>query len=246
MATSSLNIVMTKLSVWPVLSAVMVIALSSASADPAIEAAIPVEALVWSWETKFQSYPDAGMALIEYGFTLLRDGSCVRTILEPLDDATLASYRAKHAREVCRWKKAADTYRIADASGAFTAPPHAVAMRAATKRDHLAGTYTRSKTGHLATMATWRGTRITFDPSGHFESAVNTAMQTTDRSTSRQPTVVGTSSTGVERGTYVLDGFAIELHFESGRLERHVFATSGDRAHGWIRLGGLTLPRSTR
>lgn len=199
---------------------------------------------MWGWESKFRAYPDAGMAMIEYPYTLLRDGTCVRSILGSLDDATLASYRRSHPKDLCRWKKVGASYQVTGANGSFSSPPNRTVLRSATKGQHIAGTYARSQTGTLATAVTWRGTTIVFDDTGHFESNVGSHVHTTARAPSRQHTIAGTSSTGRERGTYILDGFSIDLHFESGRVEHHVFGMTSDPTHSWIRLGNVTLPRS--
>ena len=44
-------------------------------------------------------------------------------------------------------------------------------------------------------------------------------------------------------GRYTLDGFSIELHYDSGKTERRMFAISSDKNHVFVRLDGEMMPR---
>jgi hypothetical protein len=42
-------------------------------------------------------------------------------------------------------------------------------------------------------------------------------------------------------GTYVLDDYSIELRYDSGAVERHLFGISTDPGHAFLRLGNTIM-----
>ena len=227
-----------------------------------------VAALLWSFELRYEAFPANSMVNVESDYLLLADGSCVRGIPRTLDGFDPATERAAHPNSKCRWRKDNNSYTVST-GGPFNALPHLTVLRAAKRGERLAGTWSRSRTTTVGTATTWKGTTLVLGEDGRFELSSAGAWQTGsdvnrpqgevtisgsyDNKGSRA-TISGdhaggsmqtrTGNTAADQsGTYVLDGFSVELHYDSGRVERQMFAISTDGKHVFVRLGGVILPK---
>jgi hypothetical protein len=125
----------------------------------------------------------------------------------------------------------------------------------------LAGTWMRKQTASYGNGAsTFRGTTLVLAADGRFDTTLVTHFAT-GSSTGRDndPPAASasggthggvwnaggvsgrTGGSGDHGGTYVIDGFTIELHYDSGKVERSSFAIPDDAS--WVEVNGLMMYR---
>jgi hypothetical protein len=213
---------------------------------------IPVDriaAVLLSW---WQTYDLSGMQVMEKTYVLFKDGTCT-TALEDLDPATS---RAANPKEWGRWRKSGKGYEIALAGEKFEAPPGQLIREPARRGERLSGQWSRSSGGQVGPDAVyWHNSSVVFSKDGRFELSSSgghggTSGDTTSVSgyddegsatSTTSPNVGGGGSrrsgkSRVDRtGTYSLDGYVLELRYDSGRVEQHLFHTDDNRKFIWFR-----------
>jgi len=218
-----------------------------------------VEAVLWSWSNETHGM---GMRVVDYYYLLLKDGS-YRDGLPPvpLEDFDAAASRAGEPDRWGRWTKAGSHYLL---SGAAHPRRPEQKIEAKTVREparpgeRLEGTWEGTSayaTPWSVAQSRWS---VHFDKSGRFvktsggsvvggagfgETAVHAQVVHDDDGSSAS---VGGSNFGggsaharastlADRsGTYRLDGYTLELHYDSGRIVRLPFCAKPDRAAIWF------------
>ena len=228
-----------------------------------------ITALLWSFEMHYKAFPENSMVNVESIYMLFKDGSCTERVPSTLDGYDPAEDRAAHPKSTCKWRKDGASYQVATGRGGFASLPRLTILRGAQRGERLSGTWTRNKTGVVGTTSTWRGTTLVLGSDGRFDFATAGAYQSGSELDRRDGEVIvsgvyddkgsvtnisgdhgGTSiksKTGrgpADRsGRYTLDGFSIELHYDSGKIERRMFAISTDKNHVFVRLDGDIMPK---
>lgn len=229
--------------------------------------AADVEAVVHTWS---ETYRGTGMHFDETLYLMLKDGSYRQGLPRmPLDEFDAAGERAAQPKGWGRWRKKGADYEVASSArpGDFMMLRRQSLRLPARPGEQLDGTY-RSDTAAATPWAVSRSTlKVSFSKDGRFwmrsdgstvggvgsagtGNAVHGAItRTDDASTS---TVGGTNfgggasasrpSTEADRsGTYRLDGYAIELRFDSGRVSRLPYYVREDRKAIWFAGREMTL-----
>ncbi len=221
-----------------------------------------VTALLWKTEMRYEAFPANSMVMSEQDYLLLADGTCTDRVPRSLDGFDPSAERAAHPKAFCRWRKQGTSYEVAF-DGKWRAVTGATVLRGAKRGERLTGTWSRSKTGTVGAASTWNGTTLVLTADGRFELA-NRGAFTTNGNLARpdgevvvsgtfgngggRATVSGNNVGGSTRtrgrapgetaGTYALDGFDIELRYDSGGVERQMFGISTDGNHVFVRLAG--------
>jgi hypothetical protein len=227
-----------------------------------------IAALLWSFEMRYKAFPENSMVNVESSYLLFTDGSCTESVPSTLVGFDPAKDRAAHPKRTCKWRKDGSSYKVSSGGG-FASLPRLTVLRGAKKGEHLSGTWSRSRTGTVGTASTWRGTTLVLGSDGRFELATAGAYQSGTDLNRRDGEVVvsgvhddegsrsnisgdrggATIKTTTGRGPadrsgrYTLDGFSIELHYDSGKTERRMFAISTDNNHVFVRLDGEMMPK---
>jgi hypothetical protein len=212
-----------------------------------------IEAILWMWRNE-----QAGMTMQvrTYYFLLLKDGSW-RDGLPPvaLEDFDAAASRAGEPKEWGRWTRSGGSYTLVYADGSSRKLDASSARQPARRDEKLDGTWEADS----AYSSLWSVSRshweVSFDRDGRFSkssggsivggvgsaaagNAVGGSVVHDDdgsSSTVGGPNFGGGSSrrrasTFPDRsGSYRLNGYTIELHYDSGRVERLSFCATSDR-----------------
>jgi hypothetical protein len=226
-----------------------------------------IEAVYYEWK---QEQDIGGLQLREAVFLLLRDGAVRRGI--PVAPQALDARLSRRMEPALwgRWRRAGTTYEFAwpDAPARF-APMQGHVVVAAAPGATLHGTYEGSSSYQLPGGAgSWSKFGVTFAAGGRFEkfrSGGSGASIGAGETTVSSATVYdddgsagGVSSTvfagggrrrtpdtGNRSGTYRVDGHAIILTYDNGRVERLPFVIEQDRSgrvKGVWMLGALLTP----
>jgi hypothetical protein len=199
-----------------------------------------------SW---WRTYDMSGMQMGEKTYVLFKDGTCT-TALEDLDPATS---RATNPKEWCRWRKRGKEYEIAFAGEAFFAPENQSIREPARRGERLSGKWSASTGGQVGIDAVyWHNSSAVFTKEGRFEFSSSGGHGGTSGDTTSatvyddegsatsvtDPNIGGGgsrrrgSSSADRTGTYSLDGYVLELRYDSGRVEQHLFYAADLRADG--------------
>jgi hypothetical protein len=208
-----------------------------------------VAAVLWKAQAQYRAFPENSMVMVESNYLLLGDGTCTSRVPASFDDFEPKADRAANPKSWCKWRKRGAGYEVAFAEGKWLAVNGATVMRAAKRGERLTGTWSRSKTATMGTASSWKGTTLVLASDGRFELTRGGAFTSNGNVNrpAREVVVSGTYDNRQERGdsagTYALDGFGIELRFDSGRVERKLFGISTDSDHDVVRLGGDVMPK---
>lgn len=227
-----------------------------------------ITGVLYSW---YQRWVGMSLQIQEDTYLLLRDGT-VRFGLPPVppEDLDDAAERSADPTQWGRWKKSGGKYMIQRAGETkFSEPVHAV-LRAPGKTDEkLGATYEHwSNQRYAAGAGWWSHTSITFTRDGRFSrshvggisasgagfgaNSVHAASVYNDEGSSTSivgPNVGGggtrrSGSTAADReGSYRIDGYTLELHYDNGRVERRFFYADDERKSIWFDSGEMILPR---
>ena len=214
---------------------------------------VDIEAILSMWRNE-----QAGMTMQvrTYHYLLLKDGSW-RDGLPPvaLEDFDAAASRAGEPKEWGRWTRSGGSYTLVSADGSSQKLDAKSARQPARRDEKLDGTWEANS----AYSSLWSVSRshweVSFDRDGRFSkssggsivggvgsaaagNAVGGSVAHDDDGSSS--TVGGANfgggssrrraSTFPDRsGTYRLDGYTMELHYDSGRVERLSFCATSDR-----------------
>lgn len=227
-----------------------------------------IAAVLWGFEMHYEAFPAGGMVNREEDYILLSDGTCTSYVPSTLAGFDPAEIRTKHPKEKCAWKRSGSAFEV-KTGNQFGVIPHQTVLRGAKRGERISGTYTRQRTGTSGTASTWHGTTLVFGADGRFTYKTagafssNTNLNRPDGevvvssadddkgsvgNVSGQSGGVGFKSSSGRGdadvvGSYALDGYSIELKYDSGRVERAMFAISTDDKHDWVRFRGEMLPK---
>jgi hypothetical protein len=229
-----------------------------------------VTAILWSFETEFDAL-SSSMVNRESTYLLFPDGTCTDDVPSRLEGFDPAAGRAAHPKRWGRWRKRGNSYEVSF-GGKFAALPKQTVLRGARRGERLAGTWSRSRTSSVGDSSSWQSSSLVLKADGRFERAragaftSNSNVDAPDREVvvsgaynddGTIANVSGPNAGGAVRsrsgrneadrtGTYVLDGFSIELRFASGAVERHMFAISDDPKHLFLRLDGTIMTGASK
>jgi hypothetical protein len=245
-----------------------------AAAAPAAPAGRParapaVTALLWSFDLDYDPL-SSSMVNKESIYLLFPDGTCTTDVPAVLDGFDPAASRSAKPKSWGRWRKRGNSYEVSF-SGKYAPPPKQTLLRGARRGERIAGTWSRQRTSNVGTSSSWQANTLVLKANGQFEQARAGAYSSnSDVNAPDNEAVVsgayddegsignvsGPTGGGSVRGggrpeadrtgTYVLDGFSIELRYASGAVERHLFAISTDRGHVFLRLGNTIMTGKTR
>ena len=201
----------------------------------------------------------------EKTYVLFKGGSCT-TALDDLDPATS---RATNPKQWCRWRKRGKEYEIAFAGKDFFSPENQSIREPARRGERLSGKWSASGGGQVGPDAVyWHNSSAVFTKEGRFElsssgghgaSSGDTTSTTVyddegSATSVTDPNIGGGgsrrrgSSSADRTGTYSIDGYVLELRYDSGRVEQHLFYAAdlrpGDRHFVFIR--GTEMTRDKR
>jgi hypothetical protein len=225
-----------------------------------------VTGILWSFEMDYDPL-SSSMVNRESTYLLFPNGTCTDEVPALLDGFDPAARRAADPKSWGRWRKRGDSYEISFGGEKYSSPPKQTVLRGARRGERLAGSWTRSRTSSVGSSSTWQSNTLVLKANGRFERARAGAF--TSNSDLNRPdgevvvsgaydddgsiaNISGKEAGGSVRsrggrteadrtGTYVLDGFSIELRYASGAVERHLFAISSDPGHVFVRLGNTIM-----
>jgi hypothetical protein len=225
-----------------------------------------IAGVLYSWH---QHWVGMSLQIQEDAYLLLQDGTA-RLGLPPVppEDLDAAAERSADPTRWGRWKKSGGKYLIQRAGETkFSEPVHAV-LRAPGKTDEkLGATYGHWSSQSYGTVGGWWShASITFTRDGRFSrshtggasrngfgaDAIHAASAYNDEGSSTSivgPQVGGgttrrSGSTAADRqGSYRIDGYTLELHYDNGRVERRFFYADDERRSIWFDSGEMFLPR---
>ncbi len=224
-----------------------------------------VTAILWSFDLDYDPL-SSSMVNRESTYLLFPDGTCTSDVPDKLEGFDPAANRAAHPKRWGRWRKRGNSYEVAFGSK-FGTPPKQTVLIGARHGQRMAGTWSRQRTSTVGDSSSWQSNTLVLKANGRFERARAGAF--TSNSNVDRPdgevvvsgaydddgsisNVSGDNVGGAVRsrsgrteadrtGTYVLDGFSIELRYASGAVERHMFAISDDPKHVFVRLDGTIM-----
>jgi hypothetical protein len=222
-----------------------------AAPAPARVNRLPVDKIagvLYSW---WQTYDMSGMQISDRTYVLFKDGTCTFAI-EDLDPATS---RAANPKMWGRWRKRGNKYEI-ELEGEKFVPPGWEIREPARRGERLSGKWSASGGGQVGPDAVyWHFSSIVFTKEGRFDVSSSGGSGGTSGDTTSttvyddegsatsvtNPNIGGggsrrRGSTSADRtGTYSLDGYLLELRYDSGRVEQHLFHANDDRSFVFVR-----------
>jgi hypothetical protein len=213
-----------------------------------------VEAIVRRWANE-----QAGMTMqvVEYYTVLFKDGTAFDGMfLVALPELDLAGAKHGDPRSFGTWKRQGDGWRVTYSNGTVRDYPRDAQRMPARSNETLNGTWNR----YTAYSSMWSVSQthrsVTFTPDGRFVksaahslvgsagiaaagNAVGGTVIGDDHGTTAtiggrnfssrtQRTVTGDDSHRM--GSYRLDGYMLELHYDDGVIERKMFAQAPDKS----------------
>jgi hypothetical protein len=221
-----------------------------------------IEGVLTSWE---QIYETTGLHIYENAYLLLKNGRARRLPPVPPEDFDAAAEMAAEPQEWGTWKKKGGDYLIkfADYKDFRTPPGQDIADPAPANHrlDGLYSTGSSSSVGPDSVM--WSLSYLRFSPGNRFShsktggvggtSGDTTAVSRWDDEGSATsvtgPNIGGGGSrrsgskTADREGTYRIDGYTLELRYDSGRVERRFFFLMSERM---IWFGGGSYVREKK
>ena len=221
-----------------------------------------------------QVYTVGGLQLREHTYLLLRDGSAYENLRCPPDQLDVLMSRKREPLSWGRWRGAGGKYELqfpkADgSSGAWSVPPLTTMARPGGKGEKLQGRYEHGSSFQImggAGSVSYKG--ITFKVDGRFETdfhsitggsvgfgadQITAGVVANDEGASSSvggPNFGGGSTTKSNRpksertGRYEIDGYALLLTFDNGKVERlPFFFTRADRSSLWFRDAAYSIPK---
>lgn len=221
-----------------------------------------------------QVYGVGGLELRESAYLLLRDGSAYEGLRCPPDQLDVLASRKREPLQWGRWRAAGSRYELqlpkADGTpGRWGELPLTTRARPGASGERLHGRYQRSSSFRIpggAGSVTYSG--ITFGSDGRFETdffsmvggstgfgdqritAGAVASDEGATSSVAGPNFGGGSTRksgqpkAARMGRYQIDGYALRLEFDDGKVERlPFFFTRAGRDGIWFRDAGYTIPK---
>jgi hypothetical protein len=209
-----------------------------------------IKGVLFSWH---QTYGAEGFGLSETTYLLFKDGTCTTELSKSLEDP--AASKADDPKAWGRWRKQGALFEVAF-EGSFFTPPGQKIREPARRGERLSGKWSASSGGSVGPDAIyWSNSSVTFSKDGRFETYSSGGSGATSGDTTSttvyddegsatavvNPNIGGggkrrSGRTSADRtGTYSLDGYTLELHYDSGRVERHLFHTTPERDYIFFR-----------
>ena len=221
-----------------------------------------------------QVYTVGGLQLREHSYLLLRDGTAYEDLRCPPDQLDVLMSRKREPLNWGRWRVAGEKHEMqfpkADgSSGDWNAPSMTTMARPGGRGERLQGRYEHGSSYQIlggAGSVSYRG--ITFNADGRFETdffsiaggsagfgdqQVTTSVVANDEGATSSvggPNFGGGSTTKSNRpksertGRYEIDGYALLLTFDNGKVERlPFFFTRADRSSIWFRDAVYTIKK---
>lgn len=183
----------------------------------------------WDTEMVYEAFPSNSMVMREHWTVLLSDKTCTNAV-----PSTLVGWNPTPTK--CTWRKKGNGYELSWGKG--WSHLKGTALHGFGTDQRLDGTWSRQRTGSVGTSSTWSATTLTLRRDGRFE--LSRGSHFTSSTTPRPGEVVVSGTGGKDRaGTYKLDGYLLELTFDSGVVEQHLFAA--DDGRGTARLDGQVV-----
>jgi hypothetical protein len=239
---------------------------ASAPAGPASAPAgagrFPIDRLAVVLNSWYLTRDMSGQQMVETFYLLFKDGTCTRDLPTSLADFDPAASRAANPEKWGRWRKRGAKYEVALAGQSFTEPSNEMTYEPARRGERLSGKWSSSSGGAVGPDTVyWSNSAVVFTKEGRFEtyssggsggsSGDTTSYAVHDdegsaSSVSNENIAGGHArrsgnSKADRSGTYSLDGYALTLRFDSGRVERHLFVARADR--GFIYFRGSDMNR---
>ncbi len=223
-----------------------------------------IETVLNSWHQYWTYDSSMRQVMSEDSYLLLKDGTCLTELPKiPLEAFDAAADKAANPKNWGRWKKQGNKYLIATAgSDKFTETPNQASRVPARAGETIDGYFQSSSTSGYAGVSSWSTNSVKLSRDGRFQignsrgSAVSSAYgnggmtmatsnngESTVSSTGPGFVVGGNSKAKSGRsdyaGTYKLNGYTMELRFDSGRVQRQLFYTNDTRSLVWFNGGEL-------
>ncbi|MCC7051618.1 MAG: hypothetical protein IT355_00035 [Gemmatimonadaceae bacterium] len=164
-----------------------------------------IEAVFYHWDQRYDAFQ--GLVMDEAVYLLLKDGTVFSRLPESLETFDVIASRAAAPRQWGRWRQERGAYEFSWLIGGTgwrrergNAVPPSAPGRSLSGRFRSVSTY--QLPGGSVGMTLW--TDMTFTADGRF------------------------TANDERRGTYRIDGYAIELRQADGRVERRPFLVDGD------------------
>lgn len=227
-------------------------------------AASAVEGVLYSWA---QTYTVGGLQMEEHLFVLLKDGR-VRSGAPPvaLDDFDAAAEQRAEPAKWGAWKKRGGQYVVKlERDKDFHAPPGQLLRSPGGRDERLDGTFEGASSYAIpGGAASWSKWSLTLRRDGRFErshsggvggsAGVGDAQIVAANRWDDEGSVSAVSGANVgggstrrsgatkadRQGSYRIDGYALELRYDNGRVERRFFATNEKRSAIWFGDGELS------
>ncbi|HEU0032402.1 MAG TPA: hypothetical protein VFQ53_17340 [Kofleriaceae bacterium] len=224
-----------------------------------------IAGILYSWQ---YGYSGTSLNVDETIYLLLADGTVRRTLPKAApDEFDVEADRQETPKAWGRWKKQGSKYLVSIQNSKFFEPEGAMMRKPGKPNERLDGTYEASSSSSIGTISTWSTRSITFTRDGRFsrsssggggststlpgEVAISQAYDDEGSSVAISgPNVGGGSrrksgSTKADReGSYKIDGYVLELRYDSGRIERMFFALRDDRKT--VLLGNSELHKPSK
>jgi hypothetical protein len=217
-----------------------------------------LEAILFSWEQVFRV---TGLQLEEDAYLILKDGTYRTAVPETaLEDFDIAADRVKYPKRWGHWRKESGKYLLAEGSATqFHTPQHQSIKVPARAGEILAGSFSAGSGGTIGTTGYWSTSSVSLTADGHFTrnssggaggssnpGADYNVTVLTVHNDEGAASAVGSSNFGGggsskngstianRSGTYKLNGYTMELHYNDGRIVRQLFFTDEDRSYIWF------------
>jgi hypothetical protein len=227
-----------------------------------------IEAILFSWA---QVYRVTGLQLEENAYLLLKDGSYRTQVPQaPLEEFDVAADKASNPKKWGRWRKEGGKYLLAELGAAnFHTPEHQSIKLPARTGEILNGSWSAGSGGTIGTTGYWSTSSVTLTADGRFTrnssggsggssspgADYNVSVLTVHNDEGSASAVGsrnfgggGSSKNGQtianRSGTYKLNGYTMELHYDDGRIVRQLFFTDDDRSYIWF--AGAQLRKEKR
>jgi hypothetical protein len=221
--------------------------------------------VLYSWRQVLQV---GGLQIDEKAYLLLKDGSARNGVPPvPPEDCDFAREREERPARWGHWRKSAGKLQVNFGQGWETPPGQTIASPGQ-PGERFDGDYARYSSFFMIGMASsWSREGIVLRPDGRFSRSKRGGVGSTNGYGDQQVAAYGawddkgsastvsgpgfggggSSTTGVRdgdlHGRYRVDGWALELHYDSGAIERVFFFTYGDRKNIWFEGQALWLDK---
>jgi hypothetical protein len=218
-------------------------------------AASSIEAVVYSWQ---QVYRVTGLQMEQEAYLVLKGGAVRRGVPPvPAEDFDAAAEQRGEPKLWGTWTKQGGEYLVSFGGKPFSKLPGASVRQPGRPGERLNAKFEGFSSAQIGNGASWGHWTITLGPDLRFsrtrsggagaggtnsgDVVVGAAWDDDGSSTSVTGSNIGGGSTrrsgsskADREGTYRIDGYTLELRYDSGRVERRFFFTRPDRSSIWF------------